>query len=148
MPNTREFTPRDAMDFFWRNAQTPYRELVQHHFRRQSEERLIESVKATGVLAGLSVQELDSFVEHLNNALGHNPTFWKRATFLDALDAVVGIARARLNGVEVSGRGDAFDPARAVQCFNLLQVSTVFFAWVAAREGGFRAVAGIRKGLF
>lgn len=128
----------------------PYRELVEHHLRRQSESQL--QIASLGEFSGLPDRMRSNaitFIDVVNERLGANPQFWANATCREAYDRFIELAIEVVSDEEFIGHADdplwLQDEELAMQLF---QIPTVSFAYSASSQRAQRRFMGIRKGIF
>ena len=80
-------------EFLSEAGERPYRELVQHHIRKENSQQLMAAAAGEACLLPKELQpEVMSFVDALNGTLPISEYFWRTATCQDAVNAVLGIA--------------------------------------------------------
>jgi hypothetical protein len=120
-------------------AGTQYRELVQHHIRRQSLHDLETGVAGTLQLLPKSVLSgMEIGIDEWNETARHEG-FWKTDT-VEVFDLMLDTAR-RLFLLHNASATDE-------DLFNVFQVFVLTHAIAASENRDLRKFAGIRKGLF
>ncbi len=65
----------------------PYRELIQHHIRKQSFQQLTQGLLGTVALLPENWQPVVAdYIDRVIETLGYDQGFWREATVIDALD--------------------------------------------------------------
>lgn len=122
----------------------PYRELVEHHLRHQSEAQL--QIASLGEISGLSTDmraDVERFIDVVNSVVGLDSQFWETATCRDAYDRFIELAIGVFH--QEGFVGNPTDPMWLEDeelAFQLFQIPTLSFAYSAS---GQRAQ---RKGIF
>lgn len=126
---------------FMRDAgDRPYRELVEHHLRKESTEQL--RIASLGEISRLAAHLRDRavvFIDAVNAAVGYSKAFWASATCRDAFDTFVEIARDVFGDTNVPESDEELS-------FILLQLPTLSFAYSASDQREQREFMGIRTG--
>lgn len=126
----------------------PYRELVEHHIRKQSTNQL--RIASVGELSGLpeSLQPKGmSFIDVVNEQLSYDRQFWQTATCREAFERIVAIAFDHFDDDDrlAATSDDPFWLDEEQLGFALLQISTLSFAYSASTQRAQR-VHGNPKG--
>lgn len=128
----------------------PYRELVEHHVRKQTEKQLRDSGvwEVSQLPAGL--RGLGStFIDVVNERLAYDAQFWATASCRDAYNRIIEIAVEVFDEDALIASGD--DPFWLDDqelAFSLFQIPTLTFAYSATSQRAMRKFMNIRKGLF
>lgn len=131
-------------------ADRPYRELIQHHIRKQSTSKLQRSVLGEASLLPEELQPMVmDYIDETNSQLSHDHDFWAKANCREAFKKIIEIAihflsiQKRIPTVE-----SAFNPENQELAFQLFQIPTVSFAYSASTQKKQRKFMGIRKDIF
>ncbi len=137
-------------DFLARTSHRPYRELVQHHVRKQSTSQLMAGATGTVELLPKDAQRLTiEFIDALNEKLAHDERFWRHADVKTAFGKIIQIAIGFLPiWHQIGSERDAYEERNHELAFNIFQVATLSFAYSASKTRAQRKFMGIRKGLF
>ncbi len=125
-----------------------YRDLVQHHLRKQSIEQLQQSMHGElELLPPHFLPQAEEFIDVVNEKLVYDKAFWKSATVQEAFNSIMEISTKVFanNPIKESG---ALSPENHELAMGLFQMSTMNFAYSAASDKNMRKYTGIKKGLF
>ena len=128
----------------------PYRELIQHHLKRQSTRQLQEGVAGTVEFLPAAAQgHVIEFIDAVNERMAYDQHFWKHADVKTAFGYVIQEAIKTLNiGQWMLAERDAYKTENHELAFNLFQIATLSFAYSASTDKKQRKFLGIRKGMF
>jgi len=131
-------------------ADKPYRELIQHHIKRQSTSELQYAVLGEQDRLPEELQKMVmDYIDMTNAQLGYNQLFWRHASCMQAFEMIIDIAikffpiRHQIPTIE-----SAFEPENQELAFQLFQIPTLSFAYSASTQRAQRKFMGIRKGIF
>jgi hypothetical protein len=123
----------------------PYRELVRHHFQRQSAAQLRDA--ATGEVSALpkELQPLvESYFDELNERLLVRRDFWRKSTCRDAVNAVLALCNEHFNlSFELPVNVDRMSGVEQELAFGLFQMATLSFGYTAVDQARAREFMGI-----
>lgn len=134
--------------FLSQAGERPYRDLVEHHIKKQTHHQLQKAVLGEVALLPEGWADLaESWIDRVNKQFGYDKKFWETATCEEAFHAVLGIAtdHFRHRGL-IDSAEDALLPQNHEQAFGLFQIATLSFAYSAALEPKQREFMGIGKG--
>jgi hypothetical protein len=139
---------RDLLD---RAGDSPYRDLIQHHIRKQSFKQLGQGLLGTAALLPENMQaKVADYIDRINQSLGYDQEFWRQATVKYALDRMIGGIAPFVFPLEDAPnfhlrviRGEDAELA-----FNIFQIATLNFAASACQTPAQRKFMGIKKGWF
>lgn len=128
----------------------PYRELIQHHVRKQSTLKLQESVLGETYLLPQELQLLImDYVDMTNAQFADNQDFWREASCRQAFEKIIETA---INFLPIQDRiptiQEALKPENQELAFQLFQIPTLSFAYSASTQRAQRKFMGIKKGIF
>ena len=127
----------------------PYRELIQHHIKKQSASKLQQAVLGE---ASLLPEELQSmvmdYIDKTNSRLSYDQNFWANASCRQAFEQIMEIAINFLPIQNFISFESAFEPENQEIAFQLFQIPTLSFAYSASTQRTLRKFMGIRKGIF
>ena len=124
----------------------PYREFVEHHVQRNSEEPMRVAVLwECSQLPDRMQTNVTAFID-VANQLAYDRQFWAKATCRDAYDRIVEIAVDVFDdGAIVGGPGNPYWLKDEELGFQLFQLLTVNFAYSAVSQRKMRRFMGIRN---
>jgi len=131
-------------------ASRPYRELVQHHIRRQTKAQLLAASIAEVDLLPHELKPLaERYIDLLNERILRDRVFWQTELCQDAVDAIISFANDHF-GISLPVPADPKTMSGEEQelAFGLIQIATLTFAYNAVDQKALRKFMGIRKGLF
>ena len=128
----------------------PYKELIQHHIKRQSTSKLQQVVLGESSLLPEELQPMVmDYIDQTNSQLGYSHVFWANASCRHAFEEIMEIA---INFLPIQNRIPTIESAYKVEnqelAFKLFQIPTISFAYSASTQRGQRKFMGIRKGMF
>ena len=128
----------------------PYRQLIQHHIRKQDVRQLMAAaVGETDLLPSELRSDVMSFVDTLNAELLTSRNFWRTATCRDAIDRVLRMANQHFGlNLQVPVHPRAMPATDQDIAIGLFQIATLSFAYTAVDQEEAREFMGIRKGFF
>jgi len=131
-------------------ASQHYRDLVQHHLRKQSTEQLITGLMGTvELLPDKAQRHAMEFTDAVIDRIGYDQHFWRHADVKTAFGYVIQEAIKTLDISEwMSAEVDAYQDENHELAFNLFQIATLNFAYSASMDRKQRKFMGIRKGIF
>jgi hypothetical protein len=141
---------KDILSEFLKGAgDRPYRELIQHHLRKQSTKRLQEGVLGEISLLPKGLQSLMmDYIDVTNNRFSYDKNFWSKANCRQAFEQIITTAidflpiKDRISTIQA-----AFKPENQEIAFQLFQIPTLSFAYSASTQRAQRKFMGIRKGI-
>ncbi len=136
-------------EFFRNTGPKPYRELIQHHLKRQSTRQLQEGVMGTvEFLPEAAQQHVTEFIDAANERLAYDQHFWMHADVKTAFGYIIQEANMTLNLDQWMSEGwDAYEADNLELAFNIFQIATLSFAYSASMDKKQRKFMGVRKGL-
>ena len=142
--------PVRLASFMAEAGERPYRELVEHHVRRQTEKQLRESGVWEVSRLPVGMRALGStFIDVVNERLAYDAEFWATASCRDAYKRIMGIAIEVFDhDALISSGDDPFWLDDQELAFGLFQIPTLTFAYSAISQRSMRKFRNIRKGLF
>lgn len=131
-------------------ADRPYRELIQHHIKKQSTSKLQQAGVGEASLLPEELQPMVmDYIDETNSQLSYDQNFWTNATCRYAFEEIMEIA---INFLPIQNRistiESAFKPENQELAFQLFQIPTISFAYSASTQKKQRKFMGIRKGIF
>jgi len=128
----------------------PYRELVQHHMKRQSIEQLQKAVSGeVEMLPETFIPFVEEYIDIINNDLGYNKEFWETSTVGEAFNIIIKIAiEAFPIANPIKKSGDEMTKNNHELAMGLFQIPTMNFAYGASGDKKMRKFIGIKKGIF
>jgi len=131
-------------------ADNPYRELIQHHIKKQSTSKLQQAVLGEVSLLPETLQPMVmDYIDKTNSQLSYAQYFWMHASCRDAFEEILEIA---INFLpiqnQISTIESAFKSENQELAFQLFQIPTLSFAYSASTMKKQRKFMGIRKGIF
>ena len=139
----------ELAEFLHNAGPKSYRELIQHHLRKQSTRQLQEGATGTVEFLPEPAQEhVIEFIDAVNERIGYDQHFWKYGDVKTAFGYIIQEAIKTLNvGQWLSAERDAYQPDNHELAFNLFQIATLSFAYSASMDKKQRKFMGVRKGL-
>lgn len=127
----------------------PYRALVEHHVRRQSEHQLrTASLGEIDQLPEDLRPRVMTFIDVVNERVGYDREFWATANCREAYDRFVELAAEVFRGHTFVGvPGDPLWLEDEELAFQLFQIPTLSFAYSASSQRAQRRFMGIRKSI-
>jgi len=127
-----------------------YRKLVEHHIRKQSTDQIASSLRDEVELLPSHLRgKIETFIDVVNAGVGHDRSFWAKAT---CQDAAVAISEAAMRVMSPSDIYRAVEPIGQEwwgdNSLGIFQIATLNFAHSASFQRRQRKFMGIRKGLF
>lgn len=127
-----------------------YRELIQHHIRRQSKAELQKAVLGESSLVPEELQPMIMhYIDMTNERFSYDQTFWSTANCRQAFEQIIQVA---IDFLPVKQRIPTLQSAFKVEnqelAFLLFQISTLSFAYSASTQRVQRKFMGISKGIF
>ena len=139
-------------DFLENSKDKNYRDLIQHHIKKQSTEQLRKaSMGEVGFLPeSIDNESVINFIDHCN-FIAMAPSFWKENTCKTAFDEIILEAIHNLEGLpnkfkkveNFLSKEDNHELA-----FGIFQLITLSYAYSASKNRNVRKQMGIRKGFF
>lgn len=128
----------------------PYRQLVEHHIRRQSTDQISAGLRGEIELLPTSLQAyVETFIDVVNARIGYDRIFWSGASCREAAEAISDIASQVIPTENLlSAFESTLREGRADLSFGIFQIATLNFAYSASFQPKQRKFMGIRKGLF
>jgi len=131
-------------------ADRSYRELIQHHMKKQSTSKLQQAVLGEASLLPEELQPMVmDYIDETNSRLSYDQDFWTNASCRQAFEEIMEIA---INFLPIqnliSTIESAFEPENQELAFQLFQIPTISFAYSASTQRAQRKFMGIRKGIF
>ena len=131
-------------------ADRPYRELIQHHIKKQSTSKLQQAVVGEASLLPEELQPMVmDYIDETNSQLFYDQDFWTNASCRHAFEEIMEIA---INFLpiqnQISTIESAFKPENQELAFQLFQIATISFAYSASTQRKQRKFMGIRKCIF
>jgi len=128
----------------------PYRELIQHHIRKQSMAELRKAVLGESSLLPKELQPMImNYVDVTNERFSYDQTFWRTANCRQAFEQIIQIAIDFLPIKQrISTLQSAFKLENQELAFQLFQIPTLSFAYSASTQRAQRKFMGITKGIF
>jgi len=128
-------------------AERPYRELIQHHIKKQSTSKLQQAVLGETSLLPEELQPMVmDYIDETNSKLSYDQDFWVNASCREAFGQTMKIAinflpiQNRINSVESAFESDNQELA--------FQLQPLRFAYSASTQRAQRKFMGIKKGIF
>lgn len=136
-------------EFVKKAGMRPYRELIQHHIRRQNAKQLMDASNGEAASLPDPIQpQVMSFIDVLNERLMVSKEFWHHATCREAVDAILEIANYHFDlDFDLPMSPERMSGLEQELAFGLFQIATLSFAYTAVEQQGAREFMGIRKGL-
>ena len=140
----------DLSELLGQSRSRLYSELVQHHLRKQSTEKLqMAGVGTIALLPDTAQYHVTEFIDAVNERIGYDQRFWRHADILTAFGFIVQEAIKTLDIEQwITAEADAYLLENHELAFNLFQIATLNFAYSASTDKRQRKFMGIRKGLF
>jgi hypothetical protein len=128
----------------------PYRELVEHHLRRQSWRHLRDAAIGETLLLPADLRpHAMGYIDVVSERLGHDRAFWATATCRAALDRVIDAAFDSFPiPTAILSKAAMLEPENHDLTFQFFQIATLSFAYSASSQRAQRRFMGIRMGLF
>jgi hypothetical protein len=131
-------------------ADSPYRELIQHHIKKQSTSKLQQAALGEASLLPKELQPMVmDYIDETSSQFSYDQDFWTNASCRQAFEEIIEIA---INFLpiqnQISTIESAFKPENQELAFQLFQVPTISFAYSASTQKKQRKFMGIRKGIF
>lgn len=117
----------------------PYKSLIQYHIKKQNSQKIDNAIKGTISLLPNGMHNVAEIIIDFWNSRAQEKTFWERDC-ADVFDEVTWetAAIAEKRGLETN----------AEALFNVFQIVTLNFAFMASTQPNLRKFAGIKKGWF
>jgi len=141
----------DELSEFLRSAgPKPYRDLIQHHLKRQSTAQLqLGACGTVELLPDDAQKHIIEFIDAINERMAYDRRFWQHADVKTAFAFIIQEAIKTLDVDQwMSAERDAYRADNHELAFNLFQIATLSFAYSASMDKNQRKFMGIRKGLF
>jgi hypothetical protein len=91
-------------------ADKPYRQLVEHHIRRQSTEQIVAGLQGEVELLPAALRPyVETFIDVVNDDIGYDRAFWASASCGEAAEAISHAAAQVIPAAELS---EAFESTR------------------------------------
>lgn len=140
MSNMMSQTP--LADFLASAGHKPYRELIEHHMRRQSTQQLMDGAMGETSMVPTEWQpHVLEYIDAVNSLIGYDSDFWRTATCRGAYEIVMNAAQQTFPGLDAKTQSETV-------LFGMFQIVTLNFAYSASTQRSQRKFMGIRKGLF
>ena len=129
-----------------------YRDLIQHHIKKQSTEQLRKSSlgEMSFLPESISNESVMNFIDHCN-FIAMAPSFWKDNTCKTAFDEIMQEAINNLEGLSKKFKKiEDFlnNEENHEMAFNIFQLITLSYSYSASMSKQVRKQMGIKKGLF
>lgn len=137
-------------EFLEGSGNKPYRELIQHHLRKQSAEEIQKAVLGESSLLPEELQTIImDYIDMTNELFSYNKSFWSTANCRQAFEQIIQVAIDFLPIKErIPTLQSAFKRENQELAFQLFQIPTLSFAYSASTQRTQRKFIGIRKGIF
>ena len=128
----------------------PYRELIQHHIRKQSTAELQKAVIGESSLLPEELQPMImDYIDMTNERFSYNQIFWSTANCRQAFEQIIQVPMDFLPIKQrIPTLPSAFKPENQELAFQLFQMPTLSFSYSASTQQAQRKFMGIRKGIF
>jgi hypothetical protein len=127
-----------------------YRELIEHHIKRQAAAELGKALLGERAMLPSHLQpRAEYWLGYSCGTLAIDKGFWESASCRQAFERILNLA---IETLPLQGKIDRVEDALKQEnhgvAFQLFQIVTLNLAYLASTERPLRAVMGIRKGLF